>query len=201
MEARPGKTLWRPRAGRYNVIIGRASAADRGRTGDFPGRAGMDESQAAMGLSVRRFPEFNVSVVVMEGVIAAEAFVAFVKQLDLGGVTRWLNYTRPGTDLTNVDLLSMTQVKRTFGERLRMQLQGGSIRSAFVCDSHDSEAVVRLWTAYVGRDDDYPSTPVICPSLEAAFDYLGLSPEAREAVADAIGRAPRPDAQREAQRP
>ena len=99
-----------------------------------------------------------------------------------------------GADISDMDLLSITELKRDLAGKLAAELGDREFRSAIVCESALSDPIVRLWTAYLGRDERHPAKPAILTHLEDAFDHLDLPQPGRDAARAVIGLHP-PDTQ------
>lgn len=156
-----------------------------------------------MSISIARFPEFRLAVIVFRDVIAADELLAFFRgsEADREDETRWLTYLDPHADLSQLDLMSITELKRVVDRKQRERPPAEGVRSAIVSNSRRNDPMVNLWKGYIGRDPDHLAKPVAFASLEGACAYLGLPAEARTAVADAVGLSRAPGAARSAARP
>lgn len=144
-----------------------------------------------MCIAIRRFPEHDLTVAELRGLVTGAQLLEFMDRLQISEKTRrWLTYVASDADLSQLDLLSLTQAKRLVGRKVTEAAHAQPFISAFVCASRRSEAVIKLWTDYLGRDPDHPAKPQIFSSLEAAFGHLELSPAAGEAVWRALGLSP-----------
>lgn len=148
-----------------------------------------------MCIAIRRFVEHDLTVAELRGVVTGAQLLEFMDRLQVSEKTRrWLSYVATDADLTQLDLMSLTQAKRLVGRKVAEARHEQPFISAFVCASRCSEPVIKLWTDYLGRDPDHPAKPQIFSSLEAAFEHLQLSPAARETVERALSLSPgRPD--------
>jgi hypothetical protein len=153
-----------------------------------------------MGVSIRRFPDLGVSLLTLHGLVASEELSDFARRIDQGVPRRWITYIEPGADLTQLDLLFFTELKRLIGAKLKAQFGDEEFRSALVCDSRVNDAVIRLWASYVGRDETHPSKPAVFSALGQAFDYLELATPARAAISEALGLKPAAGAEKGAAR-
>jgi hypothetical protein len=153
-----------------------------------------------MSISITRFPEFKLGLIVFRDLIDAAEVLDFFRgpDADRHGETRRLTYIDPGADLSQLDLMSITELKRVIDRKRRERALDESFRIAIVSNSRRNDPIVNLWKGYVGRDPDHLSKPVVFSSLEGACAYLGLPAEAREALAQAVGlRTPHPAARGE----
>ena len=143
--------------------------------------------------AIRRIPEHDLTIAELRGVVGGPQLLDFLDRLQVAEKTsRWLTYVAPDADLSQLDLMSLTQVKRLVGRKVTEAEHPQAFLSVFVCTSRSSEPVIKLWAAYLGRDPAHPAQPQIFSSLEAAYDRLGLSPAAREAASQALGLSPVP---------
>ena len=142
-----------------------------------------------MSISITRFPEFKLALVLFRDLIDAAEMLDFFRGpwADRDGETRWLTFVAPDADLAQLDLMSITELKRVVDRKRRERPWDESFRSAIVSDSRRNDPMVNLWKGYVGRDPEHRSKPVVFSSLEGACAYLGLSAEARGALAEAVG--------------
>jgi len=142
-----------------------------------------------MSISITRFPRFKLALLVFRDLIGAPEMLAFFR----GGAaereveTRWLTYIDAGADLSQLDLMSITELKRVIDRRQRERAWNETFRTAIVSSSRRNDPMVNLWKGYVGRDPDHLCKPVAFSSLEGAFVYLALPAEAREAVSRTAG--------------
>lgn len=144
-----------------------------------------------MCIAIKRFVEHDLTVAELRGLVTGAQLLEFMDRLQISEKTRrWLTYVASDADLSQLDLLSLTQAKRLVGRKVTEAAHAQPFISAFVCASRRSEAVIKLWTDYLGRDPDHPAKPQIFSSLEAAFGHLELSPAAGEAVWRALGLSP-----------
>jgi hypothetical protein len=142
-----------------------------------------------MSISITRFPEFKLALVLFRGPIDAAEMLDFFRGpwADRDGETRWLTFVAPDADLAQLDLMSITELKRVVDRKRQEQPWDESFRSAIVSDSRRNDPMVNLWKGYVGRDPGHRAKPVVFSSLEGASAYLGLPMEAREVLAEAVG--------------
>lgn len=147
-----------------------------------------------MCIAIRRLPEHDLTVAELRGVVTGPQLLDFLDRLQIAeGTSRWLNYVAPDADLSQLDLVSLTQAKRLVARKVTEAAHEQPFRSAFVCASRCSEPVIKLWADYLGRDPSHPAKPQVFSSLEAAFEHLDLPPAAREAVSRRL-RARQPEA-------
>jgi hypothetical protein len=145
-----------------------------------------------MCIAIRRFPEHDLTVAELRGAVTGPELLDFMDRLQIAERTRrWLTYVAPDADLSQLDLMSLARLKGVVGRKLVEADHELTFVSAFVCASRCSEPVIRLWADYLGRDPEHPTKPQIFSSLQAAFDHLDLSPEARDAVSRRL-QPPRP---------
>jgi hypothetical protein len=142
-----------------------------------------------MSISIARFPEFKLALVVFRDLIEAEELLAFYGgcEADRDGESRWLTYVDPDADLSQLDLMTITELKRVAGRKQRERPWVEGFRAAIVSNSRRNDPMVNLWKGYVGRDPDHFAKPLVFPSLDGACAYLGLPAEARETLAQAVG--------------
>lgn len=142
-----------------------------------------------MSISISRFPEFKLALLVFRDLIDAAEMLDFFRGqgADREGETRRLTYIDPGADLSQLDLMSITELKRVIDRTRRERAFDKSFRAAIVSYSRRNDPIVNLWKGYVGRDPDHLAKPVVFSSLDGACAYLGLPAEAREALAQVVG--------------
>lgn len=152
-----------------------------------------------MCIAIRRFPEHDLTLAELRGVLTGPELLDFLDRLQIAeGTRRWLNYVAPDADLSQLDLMSLTELKRAVGRKVADAGSGGAFRSVFVCVSRRSEPVIHLWANYLGRDAGHPVKPQVFATLGAAFDHLDLPAAAREAVSRRL-RPPSASAARDSQ--
>jgi hypothetical protein len=144
-----------------------------------------------MGVSIRRFPEFDVSLLILQGLVETGELTDFARQIDGDLPRRWITYVDPCADLNQLDLPFFGELKRILGPKLRARFAPDEFRSAIVTDSRVNDPVVRLWSSFASGDGEYPANPVVVSSLGSASDYLELPAAARLALVQAID-APAP---------
>lgn len=142
-----------------------------------------------MSITLSRFPEFKLALLAFRDRIDAAEMLEFFRgrNADRESETRWLTWIDPGADLSQLDLMSITELKRLVDRKQRERAWDENFRTAIVSNSRRNDPMVNLWKGYVGRDPDHLSKPVVFSNLEGAYAYLGLPAEARETVAQAIG--------------
>ena len=144
-----------------------------------------------MCIAIKRFVEHDLTVAELRGVVTGAQLLDFMDRLQISEKTRrWLSYVAVDADLSQLDLMSLSQAKRLVGRKVAEAAHQQPFVSAFVCASRCSEPVIRLWTDYLGRDPDHPAKPLVFSSLDAAFEHLELPPAAREAVTQALHLPP-----------
>jgi hypothetical protein len=142
-----------------------------------------------MGIAIRRFPEHDLTLSELHGVVAGPELLDFLGRLEAAEKTsRWLNYVAPDADLSQLDLMSVTELKRLVGRKVAEAGHEQPFRSIFVSASPQNEPMLKLWADYLGRATGHPWTPQVVSSLEAAYETLDLSPAAREAVSRTLER-------------
>jgi hypothetical protein len=146
-----------------------------------------------MSISITRFPEFRLALLVFRDLIGAAEMLDFFRgQPPQGDVERrwekrWLTYIDPGADLSQLDLMSITELKRQIDRRQRERAWDATFRTAIVSNARRNDPMVSLWKGYVGRDPAHLAKPVLFSSLEGACAYLTLPAEAWAAVAQTAG--------------
>lgn len=142
-----------------------------------------------MGVLLKRFPEFGVTLAIYSGAITAEVLVRQAEALTPADAGLWINYLDPTADMSGVDLAHIPAIKRALAAKLR-EIQGDEVAvSVLVSASPLNEPFVRFWSSYVGLDGHYPAESVVFPSIEAACAWLDLP----EAACEALLRAVRTD--------
>jgi hypothetical protein len=142
-----------------------------------------------MSISISRFPDHKLALLLFRGPIDA------IDMLDFFGgqgaprevAMRWLTYIDPDADLSQLDLMSITELKRTIDRRQRERAWDATFRTAIVCNSRRNDPMVNLWKGYVGHDPGHLAKPVVFSSLEGACAYLTLPVDAWAGVAQAAG--------------
>jgi hypothetical protein len=142
-----------------------------------------------MSLSITRFPEFKLALLVFCDLIEAGEMLDFFsgRGADPDVETRWLTYIDTDADLTQLDLMSITELKRLIDRRQRERAWDATFRTAIVCNARRNDPMVSLWKGYVGRDPGHLAKPIVFSSLEGACAYLTLPVEAWETVSQTAG--------------
>lgn len=129
------------------------------------------------------FPEFDLMLQLVKGEHTSEEAVAFFQALDATCGTRWLCYFDPSVDLSKLDVARLPAVRRVIA-KTRRELFGEAPKAhAIVCDSEAAaQFFFGFWRRYFPDD-----AGLRCfHSLDEAYDWLGLSDDARAEVASAI---------------
>jgi len=146
-----------------------------------------------MGIRVRRFPEHHVDLHVFSGVVTTEDARRHIERLDAND--RWLCYFDPTADLSGVDLAHLPELRRLMAVKEQRRGADRILPTVIVNASESADHDLRFWRSYASAEGENPHDTIMCSSLEAACDWLGLPPAAHDALAAEIGEpahAPRP---------
>jgi hypothetical protein len=130
-------------------------------------------------------PEHDLTLQLVSGVHSGEEAIQFYRALDAGCATRWLSYFGPTADMSKIDVASVPLLKRVLTEKQKELFGDKPKPHAIVCLSESSrQYFFDFWKPYFTHGDE--SVVRSFRSLEEAYDWFGLSDEARAAVAGAI---------------
>jgi hypothetical protein len=130
-------------------------------------------------------PEHDLTLQLVGGLHGAEEAIRFFRSLDATCATRWLSYFDATSDLSQIDIASVPAIKHAYADK-RKELFGDKPKAhVIVCRSESArQYLLDFLEKYFGRGG---GEHLVCyRSLEEAYAYLGLSDEARVAVARAI---------------
>ena len=90
-----------------------------------------------MSITITRFPQFALALIIFRDLIDAGEMLEFFRapEADRQGETRWLTYIDPHADLSQLDLMSITDLKRVLDRKQRERPWDESFRSAIVSSS------------------------------------------------------------------
>jgi hypothetical protein len=131
-------------------------------------------------------PEHDLTLQLVGGLHGAEEAIRFFRSLDSTCATRWLSYFDPTSDLSQIDVASVPLIKHAYADK-QTELFGDKPKPhVIVCRSDSSrQYLLDFLKMYFGHGGDENLMSCFC-SLEEAYACLGLSDEARLAVARAI---------------
>lgn len=137
-----------------------------------------------MAIRLKRFPEYRLDFSVYSGVVTVAQVLRHFRKLDARA--NWLSYFDATANLSGVDLGHYPLLKRGLMEK-EAERDSDERRSCLLVNtSPRNDDFVRFWCAYAADDIAHAHQRELCPSLEAAFDLLGLSDEARAAITDEV---------------
>lgn len=134
-----------------------------------------------MPISRYSFPEHDLTLLVTRGKHTGQDVIQTFQSMDASCATRWLKYIDETTDMSEVYLSNLPVMRRVKAEK-RRELFGDSPKpSAVVCDASPSgQILIEFWQRYTDLGER------CFRSLDEAYDWLGLSEAARDAVAHAL---------------
>jgi hypothetical protein len=143
-----------------------------------------------MGIELRRFPEHHVTLAIFSGAVDSDQISALYSSLDQRDRGRWVGYWHDDVDISGVDVANIPRLKHLVAQR-RKEIFGDALLSKFaaVHSPGSTEELFRFLQNYFATGDVRVTPPRIFSNLETAFDWLGLSDEARKELTDAARRA------------
>lgn len=142
-----------------------------------------------MGIALVRLPEHGLNLAVYTGVIGRDELLDFYRKLDAfdpANAAPIISYMAPDMDLTGVDLLAFSELKRILAPKMKALAEHAGFHCIIICNSDQCDVITRFWRAYVQRDPTYASPPIFFETLEQACDWLQLTPTACDAARDVI---------------
>jgi hypothetical protein len=134
-----------------------------------------------MGIRLQRFPEHRLDFSVYSGVVTVEQVVQHFKKLD--ATANWLSYFDATADLSAIDLGHFPELKRAL-TALEARRDSDETRLCLLVNAAPvNEDFARFWCAYASEGIAHAHRRDMFPTLEAAFDRLGLPHDARAALA------------------
>jgi hypothetical protein len=150
-----------------------------------------------MSIRLKRFPKSRLDFSVYSGVVTVEQVLRHFARLD--PTANWLSYFDATADISAVDLGHYPVLKRGLMVK-EAERDSDELRLCLLVNAAPiNEDFVRFWCAYAAEDIEHAHQRDMLPSLDAAFDRLGLPDETRAAVLAEI--APGEPAGTEADRP
>lgn len=146
-----------------------------------------------MGIKLKRYPEYDVTVLIFSGKLRLDDFVELCAKLDRRDRGRWLSYGDSTLDLSGIDVAHLPELKRVIASKQREIFSDTQPPNAIVYSSRAGELFVRFWQKYALAGDIHPMTPTVFSDFKAACDWLGLPEAARaeiEADVESQGAAP-----------
>lgn len=108
--------------------------------------------------------------------------IEFAQTLDETCATRWLCYYHPTVDMAAVDIAHIPAMRRALDDK-RRELFGDAPKAyAMVCGAKSAAPYLDFWGRYRGCAE------CAFERIEAAYDWLDLSPAARTAASDVLAR-------------
>lgn len=139
-----------------------------------------------MGILLKRFPEYRVTLEIYRGVITPELLFGRLGRLRQGDMARWVGYFDATADLSRVDIAALPEIKRASAARMReLHAENGLI--AFVCSAPATEHLIEFWCRFLRVGGEHPTSPALFPNLKTAFDWMDLPEAARQALTAAVG--------------
>lgn len=142
-----------------------------------------------MGIALVRLPEHDLNLAVYTGVIGRDELLDFYRKLDPfdpANAAPLISYMAPDMDLTGVDLLAFSELKRILAPKMKALAEHPDFHCIIICNSDQCDVITRFWRAYVARDPTYASPPIFFETLERACGWLQLPPAACEAAREVI---------------
>jgi len=111
---------------------------------------------------------------------SSEEAIQFIQALDETCAMRWLCYYHPSVDMSGMDVAHIPEVKRAAEEKSKEIFGDKPKAHALACASRATEQFFDFWRRY--QSDALRSFY----GLDEAYDWLGLSEDARAAASDII---------------
>jgi hypothetical protein len=137
--------------------------------------------------------DFDLKVTIYSGKVTRNELVEYYGTsypIAVAAAGRWITYITPDADLREIDvaaLAEMTRLRRAMLVKLKELRGDKAVPWAIVCSTGVNRPVVDLWLSFLQGDLERPYRPVVFTTLEAGADWLGLSADARAALARAVG--------------
>jgi hypothetical protein len=139
-----------------------------------------------MGVRLERFPEYGVTLEIFTGVITRELLFGRLAALREGDGALWIIYIDPTVDLSQVDIVTISKLKRANAVRLS-ELNIDDPKIAFVCDQNESDLITfEFWLRYVQLRHEHPGSQELFPTLAEACDWLDLPQAACTTLTEAV---------------
>jgi hypothetical protein len=143
-----------------------------------------------VGIALVRLPAYNLNLAIYAGRIDRDELLGFYQGIDVYDPVNgapMVNYMDVNVDLSSVDLLAFSELKRILSQKLKALAENNpGFHCIIICNSEQCQTITRFWRAYVQRDPTYASPPIFFPNLKSACDWLQLEPSAYDAARDAI---------------
>jgi hypothetical protein len=142
-----------------------------------------------VGVRLRSFPEYGVAVQILDGTITSRDLIAHSHVVGEGPrrPKRVITYVDPDADLSGVALAAIPAIALA-GAAAKTKLYGDEpITSIWICEPGANWSFVDFWREYSAVRGSHPTSPILLPNLQAAFDRLNLSDKACKAVTAAVG--------------
>ena len=134
-----------------------------------------------MGIRLKRFPKHRLDFSIYSGVVTVEQVLRHFEKLEVGA--NWLSYFDPTADLSGIDLGHFPALKRGLIAK-EAERDSDELRLCLLVNTASTnEDFVRFWCTYAAEGIEHPHQRDLCPTLEAAFDRLGLPDDVRAALA------------------
>ena len=140
-----------------------------------------------MGIVVKQFPEYDLTLDMWRGTVTAEDMIEHFEGLTQAEAQRRLSFIDPAVNLYDLDLAAIPALKRSAARVLDQLYAGRPLTSAVVCGPGENRPVMEFWHRYVWGEREAGRHPVMVSSLEDACDWLGLPQAARQKVIEALG--------------
>ena len=139
-----------------------------------------------MGIVVKRFPDYGLTLDIWRGSVAAEEIIEHFEGMTLAEAGLRISFIDPAANLYAMDIAHIPALKRVSDRLLNELYAGRPMYSAIVCAPGENKPVVEFWLRYAWPEHEDGRHPVVFPSLEEAFDWLGLPEGARREVIKAL---------------
>jgi hypothetical protein len=150
-----------------------------------------------MALQLKRFPEFGVELHIRSGVFTTEDLIRYFQSLGPADALRWIIYYDETAETSGLDLGRIPELKRTVSAKRKELFGDRQPVGAIVCDPGTNKEFFDFWTTFLVSGEPLIPTPLLCPTIEAACEGLGLPEAACEALECAVA-TPQGDGERPA---
>lgn len=137
-----------------------------------------------MACRLKRFPEYNVTLIEFSGKVQHAETVALINALDKRDLGFRITYLSDDAEVSRM-ITDIPTFKRLLAEK---QEELPAARSALVYRATAAKEYVDFLKRYLAAGGAQPTMPRTFSSLEAACDWLGLPERACEALIEEVNR-------------
>lgn len=146
-----------------------------------------------MGVRLRRYPEYGVTLFVFSGALVAGELQSLFEALDQRDAGRWLSYGDETIEMTRIKVSDFPALKRLVYHKQKELFGDSHPSNAMVYASKYGEELLRFWQLYTLVGDVRPMTPAVFSNLADACRWLRLPADACAKIEAEVGLR-KPDA-------